>query len=38
VEQGMLAPFPGVFTALFVILAFYLLLRRMPKLTLREPA
>jgi lipopolysaccharide export system permease protein len=38
VERGMLPAFPGVFTALIVMLAFYLLLRRMPKLTLREPA
>lgn len=38
VEQGMLPIFPGVYTALIVMLAFYLLLRRLPRLTLREPA
>ncbi|MFU8813697.1 MAG: LptF/LptG family permease [Pseudomonadales bacterium] len=38
VEQGMLPTFPGVYTALLAMLAFYLALRRMPNLTLREPA
>jgi lipopolysaccharide export system permease protein len=38
VEQGVLPTFPGVYTALIVMLAFYLALRRIPRLTLREPA
>jgi lipopolysaccharide export system permease protein len=38
VESGALPPFPGVFTAVLIMLGFYLLLRRMPRLTLRVPA
>lgn len=38
VENGMLPTFPGVYTALVVMLMFYFGLRRMPRLTLREPA
>jgi lipopolysaccharide export system permease protein len=38
VEHGQLPPFPGVYTALVVMLLFYLALRRIPRLTLREPA
>jgi lipopolysaccharide export system permease protein len=38
VENGLLPRFPGVYTALFVMLVFYLVLRRIPRLTLRVPA
>jgi lipopolysaccharide export LptBFGC system permease protein LptF len=38
VENGLLPRFPGVYTAVLVMLAFYLVLRRLPQLTLREPA
>jgi lipopolysaccharide export system permease protein len=38
VENGLLPRFPGVYTAVMVMLAFYFVLRRMPRLTLREPA
>ncbi len=38
VENGLLPRFPGVYTSVLVLIAFYLLLRRVPRLTLREPA
>jgi lipopolysaccharide export system permease protein len=38
VEQGVLPTFPGVYTAWLVMFGFYLVLRRIPRLTLREPA
>jgi lipopolysaccharide export system permease protein len=38
VENGQLPTFPGVYSALVVMLLFYLALRRVPRLTLREPA
>lgn len=38
VENGWLPRYPGVFTAVLVMLAAYLALRRVPSLTLREPA
>ncbi|MFW6093030.1 MAG: LptF/LptG family permease [Pseudomonadota bacterium] len=38
VENGLLSPVPGVFTAVLIMLGFYLVLRRIPRLTLRGPA
>lgn len=38
VENGLIPRFPGVYTAVFVMGAFYLVLRRIPRLTLRVPA
>jgi lipopolysaccharide export system permease protein len=38
VENGLLPPFPGVYTAVLVMLGGYLVLRRIPRLTLRVPA
>jgi lipopolysaccharide export system permease protein len=38
VENGLLPRYPGVYTAVFIMGAFYLLLRRIPRLTLRVPA
>lgn len=38
VENGLLPKYPGVFTSVLVMLGAYLLLRRVPSLTLREPA
>jgi len=38
VENGLLPRYPGVYTAVLVMLVFYLALRRMPRLTLRVPA
>ncbi len=38
VENGLLPPFPGVFTAVVIMGIFYLVLRRIPRLTLRVPA
>lgn len=38
VENGLLPRYPGVYTAVLVMLAFYFVLRRMPRLTLRVPA
>lgn len=38
VENGLLPRFPGVYTAVLVMIAFYLVLRRIPRLTLRVPA
>jgi len=38
VENGLLPRYPGVYTAVLVMSIVYLLLRRIPRLTLREPA
>lgn len=38
VENGLLPRYPGVYTAPLVMLAFYLVLRRVPRLSLRVPA
>jgi lipopolysaccharide export system permease protein len=38
VENELLPRFPGVYTAVLVMLIFYVVLRRIPRLTLREPA
>jgi len=38
VENGLLPRFPGVYTAVFIMLIFYGVLRRIPRLTLRVPA
>ena len=38
VENGLLPRFPGVYTAVLVMIVVYLVLRRIPRLTLRVPA
>ena len=38
VENGLLPRYPGVYTAPLVMLAFYFVLRRIPRLSLRVPA
>lgn len=38
VENGLIPRYPGVYTAVLVMAIFYLLLRRLPRLTLRVPA
>jgi lipopolysaccharide export system permease protein len=38
VENGLLPRYPGVYTAVLIMLAFYFVLRRIPRLTLRVPA
>lgn len=38
VENGLLPRYPGVFSAVLVMLAGYVLLRRIPRLTLKVPA
>ncbi len=38
VENGLLPRYPGVYTAVLVMSIFYLLLRRVPRLSLRVPA
>lgn len=38
VENGLLPRFPGVYTAVLVLIVFYFGLRRIPRLTLRVPA
>lgn len=38
VENGLLPRFPGVYTTVLIMGVFYLILRRIPRLTLRVPA